>query len=383
MNKKVTKTLILSLVFLMIFSTLAYAEQEKKDGYFTVVDENGKVIFQTAMMVHKGDWYINQNNKKYVVTKVNGDQAIVKYEGTVDLTTSDDLSSSISQPEALLSKEEAKKEITIYNTHSDESYVPTSGTHTEPGNGDVYNVADVFAKQLSKKGIKVIASNAKHDPHDGGAYERSRRTAKKLAQKRPDAIFDIHRDGVPDPSQYVTTIDGKKVSQVRLVVGRQNPNMKVNDKFAKQLKATADKVHPGLIKGIFYAKGKYNQDLSPRAMLLEMGTHVIPREQAKRGAVMFADAVNQLLYGGGKQQAQGAGQVNAEQDLGAFTSLLIILAVVTAGIFGYLFINEGSWEGVMNRIRRFFGQEMVNFLGFEDGIKRSNEDKDGDKNKDE
>ncbi|WP_159442898.1 stage II sporulation protein P [Selenihalanaerobacter shriftii] len=366
MNKSLRYGFVLSLIFILLFSTVAFAEIEVEgDGYFTVVDEDGNLIFQTDMKVHKGDWYINENNKKYTIIKTNGDQAIAKYEGTVDLTPEDDnLSSALSQPEVLLSEKEAKKEIMIYNTHSDESYVPNSGTHSEAGNGDIYKVADEFAAALKNKGVKVIASNAKHDPHDGGAYERSRRTAKKLTQKGPDALFDIHRDGVPDPSQYLTKINGKKVSQVRLVVGRQNPNMKVNDKFAKQLKSVTDNKYPGLIKGIFYAKGKYNQDLSPRAMLLEFGTHVVSQQDSESAATLFANSVNQLLYGEDAQQTQGEDAGDAGQSRGAWTSLLIIIAVVLVGIAGFLFINEDGWDGVVNRIKHFFGDEFVNYFGF-------------------
>jgi stage II sporulation protein P len=380
-NKKCSKVSVLLLVFLVLFSAVAFAELEKEEGYFTVVDEDGKVIFQTAMEVHKGDWYINQNNKKYTVIEVNGDQAVVKYEGTVDLTPGEDKLSSSLLESGILLAEDAKREVGMYNTHSDESYQPSSGTHSEPGSGDVYEVSDRFATELRKRGTKVIASNAKHDPHDGGAYERSRRTAKKLVENRPDALFDIHRDGVPDPAEYLTTINGKQVGQVRLVVGRQNPGMKANDSFAKQLKSVTDKLYPGLIKGIFYAKGKYNQDLGPRAMLIEFGTYVVTKGQAIEATVLFADSVNRLLYGQEKQQAEGAAEADKEVGFGAFKSLLIIVGVVIVGIVGYLFINEGSLEGVINRIKHFFGEEFVSFFGFEEDNSEELRESDEEDNK--
>lgn len=376
MNKKLTKVLILCLSFLVIFSTVAWGQQEKKDGHFTVVDKEGNVVFQTAMPVHKGDWYITENNKKYTITEINADQVTAKYEGTIDLISNgDDFSSSILQS-GILSAQKDEKKVAVYNTHTDESYVPSSGSESEPGNGDVYEVSDTFAKKLRERGTKVYESNSKHGPHDGGAYDRSRRTAKKLVEKRPDAVFDIHRDGVPDKSEYLTKINGKQVSKISLVVGRQNPNMKNNDSFAKQLKAVSDRMYPGLIKGIHYAKGKYNQDIGPRTMLLEMGTHVVSKEQAKNSAALFAGVVDQALYGQEKQ-AQGAKEAKQGQNTSALGSLLLILAASIVGIIGYLFINEGSWEGVVKRIKQFFGAEFVNFLGYKkEDIKKDDQEND-------
>ena len=62
--------------------------------------------------------------------------------------------------------------------------------------------------------------------------------------------------------------------------------MQANMDFAKQMKAYYDEVQPGLIKGIFKAKGNYNQDLGPRTILIEVGTHTNSAEQAKSAAVL-------------------------------------------------------------------------------------------------
>ena len=48
-----------------------------------------------------------------------------------------------------------------------------------------------------------------------------------------------------------------------MVVGRPESSNKDGKQFALQLKAIADKKHPGLVKGIFYSKGGYNQDIYP------------------------------------------------------------------------------------------------------------------------
>ena len=47
------------------------------------------------------------------------------------------------------------------------------------------------------------------------------------------------------------------MSKVRLLVGKGNQNKDANLSFAKQIKAVADKMYPGLIKDIYMGKGAW------------------------------------------------------------------------------------------------------------------------------
>ena len=331
-TKRIIIVVLLILFNLLLIPNLMAAEKD----YFTVVDKKGKVIFYTAMEVTKGDSYINEANKKYRIVEVEGQKGIAEYVKKVDLLKDDKL---LASPQGLVAQK-GKKLVGVYNTHSDESYKPTSGNHSEPGSGDIYEVSSNFATALKNKGIKVIHDKSKHDPHDGGAYERSRRTAVKLIKKRPDALFDIHRDGVANPQEYVTEVNGKRIAKIRLVVGRQNPQMNVNSKFAKQVKAVTDKKYPGLIKGIFYAKGKYNQDLSPRSLIIEAGTHVISQDMAAASVNLLADTINNLLYG------ENSAAAKSGENSSSITSIIfILLAVLVIG--GLLYI--ANKRGVIDR----------------------------------
>ena len=85
-------------------------------------------------------------------------------------------------------------------------------------------MAAAFGDALEERGVSVTLSDATHHPHDAGAYRRSRQTAVELLKDGPSAIFDIHRDGIPDPDEYATTIGNEKMSKVRLLVGNpQDP----------------------------------------------------------------------------------------------------------------------------------------------------------------
>jgi len=363
--------LVFVAVVVLMLQSAANADQiklhERTEGYYTIKDQKtGEVIFATAWFLFKGDRYLTEDNRLYEITEIRGDTAYAKLVKKVDLS---DFLKTIN-PKALdlsipASSLQTNKRIGIYFTHSDESYVPTDGTSSIPGKGGIFDVGKSLSVALREQGVHVIQSDAPHDPHDAGAYERSRRTAQELLRKRLDAVFDVHRDAVP-PEYYLSRVSGQKLAQVRLVVGRQNPNQQVNDNFAKQLKAVADKIHPGLVKGIFYGHGGYNQDLAPRSMLLEVGTHTVSKQDAEEGARFFADVVTRTIYGADEKKSTGIGGTSEpiRGERGSIgRSLLAIIGVVLVGFAGYVLISGGSWKEISSKVSKFFTKEFANFMG--------------------
>jgi len=245
-------------------------------------------------------------------------------------------------------KNTSKATIAVYHTHSDESYVPSDGKESINGNGGIYDVGEVFVKQLKAKGFNVVYNKNNHNPHDVNAYNRSRKTASSLIKQTPTAIIDVHRDAVP-PGEYQASVKGQDVTKIKLVVGRSNPNSQTNLQFAKKLKAAMDKVTPGLSEGIYMGKGDYNQDLSPRAMLIEVGAHTNSKEEAEKGVKLFANVLPTVLgMSSGNTAAantDGAGAAKkpaSQDDQGSTTTLIILVAVVAIVIGGFFLLNRGS-----------------------------------------
>ena len=264
-------------------------------------------------------------------------------------------------PAASAKADDSRKLIAMYVTHSDESYVPSDGTQSVNGQGGIYDVAREFRDALQQQGIDVILDESTHLPHDSGAYRRSRQTAERLLQKRPDAIIDIHRDGIPDQSEYACSIDGENVSRVRLLVGRGNQNSSVNREFAKQMKAVADKQYPGLVKDIFIGKGTYNQDLAPHAILLEFGTHTISKERVLNSADMMAKVVSNTLYGpqtgsaSAEKSEKGASDAQkpaAKDDDGVSGGVIFLIVAVVAGVLIFAFAQTGSGKAMGEKLGR-------------------------------
>ncbi len=354
---------------LPVWEVADIADEESGGVYYTLYDEaSGEAIEYMSRRVYNGDELLTGDNRHYRVTKIDGynvycellgERAIEQvldelYSGSIPAASTGAGAVTYTAHDAaeksIMTAAKNFQSIAIYCTHTDESYVPTSGTESKNGGGDILDVAEAMVVVLEEAGIPVIHSDNLHDPHDVNAYQRSRKTASELLQGAPAVIIDVHRDGIPDPEYYATTLDGKSATQIRIVVGRQNQNSEANIAFAEKMKAYYDDVKPGLIKSIFMAKGNYNQDLAPNSVLLEVGTHTNTLEAAKNGAKEFAEVLPQFLglkaasdqntASDGQQNDKANAKSGGESGMGKAIIWLVLAVVIGGGI--YLFITQGK-----------------------------------------
>ncbi|MDF2873593.1 MAG: stage sporulation protein [Sporomusa sp.] len=347
---------------------------ELLSGYFTVIDDKGIIVLQTGHEVHPGDEYIGEDDVLYEITTVEGTLAHCRAMEKISTQAPDNAIFVQAAPPDV-----PKPKIAIYHTHTDESYIPNDGTPTEKGKGSIMLVGDAFEKRLTELGYQVEHSKTLHDPHDANAYHRSRRTAMKLLQAQPIAIFDIHRDSAPF-KEYNVTIHGKQATKLLLVVGRQNQNRKTTLDYARSIKRATDAKYRGLIRGIFIAHGNYNQDLSPRALLVEVGTQYNNREAAERSITLFADVVPFFLGTGGNNggvaQASPTGTYTdtgggddtgsgayAPLDTAPGYDILGLTLAVVGGAVAFLFLSTGSWQEAKRKLKNFVKYEFTNFFG--------------------
>jgi stage II sporulation protein P len=384
-TKRIKLVVPLILIFLLAASPAAAfdlekffdmtSESELREGYFTMVDRDGNTIMRTVRIIHVGDEYIAADNRVYRVVRVEDNKAEARYLRTLSydavqapqnpltgvvawFQSAHNRFMSMIQPV----QQQGKKTIGIYHSHGAEAYVPSDGAESVDEGGGILQVGASFAAALEKRGVNVIKSDETHVPHDAGAYQRSRRTAEEMAKDNPDAIFDVHRDAVP-PEDYVAEVEGQDRVQVQLVVGRQNQNAGSNREFAEGLKAKADEVYPNLVKGIFMARGNYNQDMSPRSMLLEVGTHENTREEAEESIALFAEVVDMYLYASPEGQQFLSPGLGDDASRSALRSALWIILFAAIGVGGYLVISAGGFEQAKEKIKQFTKSEFTNFLG--------------------
>lgn len=336
-------------VLLCLLPCMARAEGEAAEVYH-IVDAGGAFLTQYAGTPEAGDVYIAHDNRQYVLTRVDvsSHTAWAQDQGVYPMPDVTWLEED-SQPVAA-----GKRAVALYCTHSDESYVPTDGDSSLTPRGGIYDVAEALKRQLEEQGVTVYYDDSTHLPHDSGAYRRSRATAEELVKKGVDAIFDVHRDGIPDPDQYNTTIQGEKASMVRLLVGRSNQNAETNKAFAAELKAVADKMYPELVRDIYIGKGTYNQDLSPHAVLLEFGTHTVEKERAEQAAGYMANVVHKALYGGVSGAA--GGEAEKRESRGAWSGVAIMLGLVLVGAAVFALASTGGIAPALEKLRGGMGE---------------------------
>jgi len=334
--------------------------------FTTIVDEQGNTLSMMARVTLVGDELYTAEGRSYRVEKVQGDRAEARFLGTdPQIVAYNEFFARQEVPVTKNLAEQKKGVIGIYHSHTDESYVPSDGTYTIPFKGGIYQVGKTMVDRLQGKAVQVDYNQTAHDPHDNNAYVRSRRTAAQLMKDNPVALFDIHRDGVPDPSYYRTDIEGKDLAKLRLVIGRENPRMSANMDFAKRMMAAANNIHPTVVKEIFVGAGDYNQDLLPTALLIEAGTHTNSKEEAEQGISLFTDAVPTVLGiapGPAAPPVLGAGGKPSGTAGGAWKALGWILGLTVIGGVGFLLINSGSWGNTKKRLSSF-GKEFTSFFG--------------------
>ncbi len=391
--KKCTLFLLIVTLFIPLLMPLGLAEttdvindipDDAIESLFTLQDEEGNFITTLYGYCFVGDQYISGDNLHYEIIEVDEENHIAIATLLGDATMPDVSWLDIidqSTPVSTISRKMA-----MYCTHSDESYIDGDGTQSVETMGGIYDITEALVEELESYGVSVAYSDETHHPHDAGAYRRSRPTAVELLKTQPSAIFDVHRDGIPDPDEYTATIDGEEVSQVRLLVGLSNQNMEANETFAKQIKAVADKLYPDLIKDIYMGKGTYNQDLAPRSILLEMGTYTIAKDLVEKSVPMISEVLYKATFGGiigsagasdasnattqnnssspptGDQETptdSSADQTESESDdiapitednTGSSTAIWLIVALVV-GLLLFAFLSTGG-KGGMNKFSR-------------------------------
>lgn len=359
----------LAIVLAVLLCLCGAAAAEETEALYTIRTTEGQTLTQIHGHCEAGDEYISGDNQHYRIISVDETTRTASAERIGEAAMPD--VSWITAEDALAVSASASRKIALYCTHSDESYIEGDGTESNEERGGIYDIAGLFREELEQLGASVELNTETHHPHDAGAYRRSRQTAMALLKGQPNAIFDLHRDGIPDPDEYAVTIGDRKMSKVRLLVGKSNQNREANLAFAKQIKAVADRMYPGLIKDIYMGKGTYNQDLAPRSILLEFGTHTLPKSRVEASTGPMAEVAYRTLFGGvvgsagasdvSRSEADSSETPAVESNKGSVAALWLILALVI-GLGVFAFLSAGR-SGGLDKWKRSFSEMTGGLFG--------------------
>ena len=206
-------------------------------------------------------------------------------------------------------------QVLIVHTHTTESYDPNDigvydteyPTRSTNDGENMLAVGAALCAQLQSLGITAVQATEYHDyPSYNGAYTRSRETVREYLLRYPSikVVLDLHRDGIQreDGTRVKPTavIDGRKAAQLMLVVNADDgsgsmPYQMENLRFAARLQNALQQRYPGLARPVLFDERKYNQDLMPGYLLVEVGSESSTLEEAKYSAALLANCLAEVL----------------------------------------------------------------------------------------
>lgn len=209
--------------------------------------------------------------------------------------------------------------VLIYHTHATESYTKSPGEeYTESGSfrtlDDHYNMVSVgerLAQVLEAGGITVLHDKTHHDyPSYSGSYAASRDTVTEYLKQYPtiQLMLDLHRDAAEDASgqqvALIAQVDGEQLARVMPVVGSEMggltfPGWRENLGLAMKLQVQMERESPGLCRSINFCSQRYNEDLLPGALLIEIGAAGNTHPQALSAAEALGKTILSLARGSG------------------------------------------------------------------------------------
>ncbi|WJY28517.1 MULTISPECIES: stage II sporulation protein P [Sporosarcina] len=204
-----------------------------------------------------------------------------------------------------------RKKILLHFTHSEEAYEPI--TKAADGKVAVSHKTENITKFGETLRLQLDAMGAEADilPVDIQKemvkqkipYHRSYKAIrpyleKALAGKEYDFVFDIHRDSVP-AGKTTVEYEENRYAKIAMVVGQEHPQYKKNYRAAKDLAAQMEAIVPGITRNILLkggpgVDGKYNQDLHPGFILIELGGIGNTEDELNRTIAVIAEAANLL-----------------------------------------------------------------------------------------
>lgn len=205
--------------------------------------------------------------------------------------------------------------VLILHTHGTESYVntenyqQTSAYRTLDPAYNMISIGQAVADTLSAGGIQVLHDTTAHDyPSYNGSYTHARESIQHYLEEYPSIrlVLDLHRDSMEDDSgkQISATVDyeGRKAARLMLVMGTDSagfthPAWQENMALAVKLHAQLEKLCPGICRPITLRAQRFNQDLSPGALLMEMGAAGNTRQEALAAAEVLSRAILDLAQG--------------------------------------------------------------------------------------
>ncbi|MCI7018264.1 MAG: stage II sporulation protein P [Clostridiales bacterium] len=200
--------------------------------------------------------------------------------------------------------------VLIIHTHTTESYTRVDEPYTESAawrtTDEGYNmvsIGEVVREILEENGIPVIHDRELHDyPSYNGSYTRTRAAIIDYVNQNGSIqlILDLHRDAAGEGSHQMRTlaaVDGEPSAQLMLVMGTNYDTYEDNLSLALKVHAQLEAQCPGITRPLQLRAARFNQDLCPGTLLVEVGAAGNTHPEAQRAAEELAKAIVALAEG--------------------------------------------------------------------------------------
>ena len=200
--------------------------------------------------------------------------------------------------------------VLILHTHATESYTKKGEDYKETSRwrtlDETYNMLSIgrrVAELLSQAGIPTVQDRQLHDyPSYNGSYTDARKTVRELLKEYPGIrlILDLHRDASGEEGRQLRTlaqVEGRDSAQLMVVLGTNHKGYEENLSLGLKLHVLLEQKAPGIMRPLQLRAQRFNQDLCPGALLIEVGAAGNTHAEAMEAAEALAEAVIALAEG--------------------------------------------------------------------------------------
>ncbi len=215
----------------------------------------------------------------------------------------------VNNPNTTEEKLEEEPSVYIYNTHQAEAYKGEglSQYNITPG---VMMASYIFQDKLAKLKVNALVlednlvdymnlNNMKHSQ----SYKASRYFISKTIKNTESLklVFDLHRDSIPKEKSTVV-INNKSCAKIAFVVGNEYDNYEQNLELTNKLNQMIKEKYPTLTRGVLIKGGSgnngvYNQDLSPKMTLMELGSDSNTIDEVLNTIELLAPIIGEFVHG--------------------------------------------------------------------------------------
>ena len=213
--------------------------------------------------------------------------------------------------------------VLILHTHTTESYTRSAGEeYTETAmfrtlneNYNMLSVGDRLTELLEAGGVRVLHDRELHDyPSYNGSYNHARKSIQAYLEQYPSIrlVLDLHRDASGSNYNQMKThaiVDGQDAAQLMLVVGtdstgKTNPNWETNLALGLKLQVQMERINPGIMRYVNLRSQRFNQDLLPGTLLVEVGAAGNSHAEAIAAVEVLARGILALARGSAQPETE-------------------------------------------------------------------------------